>query len=40
MEKMARYRAQYASLDALLYRLQALNSSLTPTFTALNNPKN
>jgi flagellar hook-associated protein 2 len=39
-EKMARYRAQYASLDALLYRLQALNSSLTPTFTALNNPKN
>jgi flagellar hook-associated protein 2 len=39
-EKMARYQAQYASLDALLYRLQALNSSLTPTFTALNNPKN
>jgi flagellar hook-associated protein 2 len=39
-EKMARYRAQYASLDALLYRLQALNSSLTPTFTALNNQKN
>lgn len=39
-EKMARYRAQYASLDALLYRLQALNSSLTPTFTALNNSKN
>jgi flagellar hook-associated protein 2 len=39
-DKMARYRAQYAALDALLYRLQALNSSLTPTFTALNNPKN
>jgi flagellar capping protein FliD len=39
-EKMARYQAQYASLDALLYRLQALNISLTPTFTALNNPKN
>jgi flagellar capping protein FliD len=39
-EKMARYQVQYASLDALLYRLQALNSSLTPTFTALNNQKN
>jgi hypothetical protein len=37
---MAKYQAQYAALDALLYRLQALNSSLTPTFTALNNPKN
>ena len=36
-EKMARYKAQYAALDALLYRLQALNSSLTPTFEALNN---
>ena len=39
-EKMARYQAQYASLDALLFRLQALNNSLTPTFEALNNPKN
>ena len=39
-EQMAKYQAQYAALDALLYRLQALNSSLTPTFTALNNPKN
>ena len=39
-EKMARYQAQYASLDALLFRLQALNSSLTPTFEALNNPRN
>jgi flagellar hook-associated protein 2 len=39
-DKMARYQAQYAALDALLYRLQALNSSLTPTFTALNNQKN
>jgi flagellar hook-associated protein 2 len=38
-EKMARYQAQYASLDALLFRLQALNSSLTPTFEALNNRK-
>jgi flagellar hook-associated protein 2 len=38
-EKMARYQAQYAALDALLYRLQALNSSLTPTFEALNNPR-
>jgi flagellar hook-associated protein 2 len=38
-EKMARYQAQYASLDALLFRLQALNSSLTPTFEALNNPR-
>jgi flagellar hook-associated protein 2 len=39
-EKMARYQAQYASLDALLFRLQALNNSLTPTFEALNNPRN
>jgi flagellar hook-associated protein 2 len=39
-QQMAKYQAQYAALDALLYRLQALNSSLTPTFTALNNPKN
>ena len=38
-EKMARYQAQYAALDALLFRLQALNSSLTPTFEALNNPR-
>ena len=38
-EKMARYQAQYASLDALLFRLQALNNSLTPTFEALNNPR-
>ena len=38
-EKMARYQSQYAALDALLYRLQALNSSLTPTFEALNNPR-
>jgi len=38
-EKMARYQAQYASLDALLFRLQALNNSLTPTFEALNNRK-
>lgn len=37
-QNMAKYQAQYAALDALLYRLQALNSSLTPTFTALNNP--
>jgi hypothetical protein len=37
---MARYQAQYASLDALLFRLQALNNSLTPTFEALNNPRN
>lgn len=38
-EKMARYQSQYAALDALLFRLQALNSSLTPTFEALNNPR-
>jgi flagellar hook-associated protein 2 len=38
-EKMARYQAQYAALDALLFRLQALNNSLTPTFEALNNPR-
>ena len=39
-EKMARYQSQYAALDALLFRLQALNSSLTPTFEALNNRNN
>lgn len=39
-EKMARYQSQYAALDALLYRLQALNNSLTPTFEALNNRNN
>ncbi len=40
IEKMARYRAQYAALDALLFRLQALNASLAPTFEALNNRNN
>jgi len=39
-EKMARYQSQYAALDALLFRLQALNNSLTPTFEALNNRNN
>ena len=38
--KMAKYQAQYAALDALLYRLQSLNSSLTATFDALNNQNN
>ena len=40
IEKMARYKAQYAALDALLFRLQSLNASLTPTFEALNNRNN
>lgn len=40
IEKMARYKAQYAALDALLFRLQSLNNSLTPTFEALNNRNN
>lgn len=39
-EKMAKYRAQYAALDALLYRLQSMNTSLSATFNALNNQKN
>jgi flagellar hook-associated protein 2 len=39
-EKMAKYSAQYAALDALLYQLQATNSSLTTTFNVLNNSKN
>ncbi len=39
-EKMAKYKAQYAALDALLYQLQATNSSLTTTFNVLNNSKN
>jgi flagellar hook-associated protein 2 len=38
-EKMAKYRAQYSALDALLYQLQATNSSLTTTFNVLNNSK-
>jgi flagellar hook-associated protein 2 len=38
-EKMAKYAAQYAALDALLYQLQATNSSLTTTFNVLNNSK-
>jgi flagellar hook-associated protein 2 len=38
-EKMAKYKAQYAALDALLYQLQATNSSLTTTFNVLNNSK-
>jgi flagellar hook-associated protein 2 len=39
-EKMAKYRAQYAALDALLYQLQSMNTSLSATFNALNNQKN
>jgi flagellar hook-associated protein 2 len=39
-EKMAKYRAQYAALDALLYKLQSMNTSLSATFNALNNQKN
>ena len=38
-EKMAKYRAQYSALDALLYQLQATNNSLTTTFNVLNNSK-
>jgi len=38
-EKMAKYRAQYAALDALLYQLQSTNNSLSATFNALNNQK-
>lgn len=38
-EKMAKYRAQYAALDALLYQLQSMNTSLSATFNALNNQK-
>ena len=38
--KMAKYQAQYAALDALLYRLQSLNSSLSATFNSLNNQNN
>lgn len=37
LEKMARYNAQYAALDALLYKLQITNNSLTTTFNVLNN---
>lgn len=39
-EKMAKYRAQYAALDALLFQLQSTNNSLSATFNALNNQKN
>ena len=38
-EKMAKYRAQYAALDALLFDLQSTNNSLSATFNALNNQK-
>jgi flagellar hook-associated protein 2 len=38
-EKMAKYRAQYAALDALLFQLQSTNNSLSATFNALNNQK-
>lgn len=38
-EKMAKYKAQYSALDALLYQLQATNNSLTTTFNVLNNSK-
>ena len=39
-EKMAKYREQYAALDALLFQLQSTNTSLSATFNALNNQKN